>query len=101
MTHGPSTTAGRWALALLLAFSVALAALIVSSASGQKGGDAFTDNWWLAGPALAAFLTALTALVAGGYAIVAQHDRSPLVILAAAVGAVVVLFVAAELTLRH
>ena len=39
---------------LLLASIAGFGGLLLAIAAGEKVGDASTDNWWLAGPALVA-----------------------------------------------
>ena len=96
----PATRAGRWSLLLLLGFAVGLGAFLAAVALGERGGDAFTSNWWLSGPALAAGACGVGALVAGLLA-VRRGERAVSVHLATLVGLAVTLFVVAEIAFPH
>ena len=101
MALRPATPQGQWTILLLLAFVTGFAGLMVSAVSGQKGGDNFTDNWWLAGPAIVATLSGLAALVTGLFAIVERGERSRWVMFAVVVGGAVAVFVASEAAFPH
>jgi len=92
---------GQWSVVLLLTFAAGLLGLMTAISSGQKGGDTFSDNWWLAGPAFVAALSAIAALVTGVIAIAREHERSISVALATVVGLLVTLFVVAEVAFPH
>ena len=55
----PTSRAGRLSVGALATFALGLAGLFTAAALGKEGGETFSDNWWLAGPALAASLAAL------------------------------------------
>jgi hypothetical protein len=100
MRLSPLTTAGRWALLLLLGFAAGLTGLFVAIAFGQRGGDTFTSNWWLSGPAITAGTCGAGALLAGLLA-VRSGERAFSVYVAMFVGLGVTLFVAAEIAFPH
>lgn len=92
----PETAPGRWALGL---FGLAVAGFVlmtVAVATGQRGGETFSDNWWLAAPALLASVSSVASGVVGAYAIVRRHEHAALVYLAAATGLLVIAFVVGE-----
>jgi hypothetical protein len=71
--------------------------LMVATAVGQTAGEAFTDNWWLAGPAL----VAAAGLIAGGafglVSVFRQGEHSLVVSLATVIGVFAAAFVAGEI----
>jgi hypothetical protein len=92
----PHSRIGRWSLVFLGVFVAGLAGLLVATAAGQSGGDSFTDNWWLAAPALLAVIGAGAALATALVTIVAHVDRSVTVVVSASVGLFVLLFLMGE-----
>jgi len=97
----PATRTGRWSVWLLVAFAAGFAALMTAIAAGEKGGDTIADNWLLGGPGLVAAAGGIGAFFAGIVAILRYGERSPSVTLAAAVAAVVTLWIALEIALPH
>lgn len=97
----PRTRAGRWSIRLFGASVALFAAFFALVASGQRGGDTFSDNLWLSGTALpAAFLT----VVAAGFGLVAvikERERSLLVFAAIVAGLVVLFFAIGEVVAPH
>jgi hypothetical protein len=71
----PATTAGRWCLASFTFGVLSFITMMVSLSSGQEGGDTFTDNWWISGPALVAALGLVVAFATGLFAIVGSQER--------------------------
>jgi hypothetical protein len=97
----PATAGGRWCVASFGVGVVGFVAMVVSVGSGQEGGEAFSDNWWISGPALLAVLGAVGALATGLFAIVRQRERAAPVVLATVVGALVSLFMLGEVSTPH
>jgi hypothetical protein len=97
----PTTGAGRWSVALLVGFVLGLGAFAALVAGGQRGGEEYYGNWWLAAPFTAAVLAAVGAAWTGWLAIIARSERSLLVYLSAAVGSLVTAFAALEVTFPH
>jgi hypothetical protein len=93
----PRTRLGVWALALLAAFGAFFILLMGLAASGQEGGDEFSDNLWLALPALGAGLSAVLAGVTAAVAVARRGERSLLVFLPLVVGSLVAIFLLGEL----
>lgn len=100
MSIRPSTKAGRWSLLLLLVFAAGLTGLFTAIALGQRGGDTFSDNWWLAGPGLSAAASGIGAFVAGVLAFL-RGERALSVVGSTLVGLFVTFFVSAELLFPH
>jgi hypothetical protein len=75
--------------------------LMLATILGQTGGETFSDNWWLAGPAFVAGASALSALVSGVIAMVREHERSISLILSTLIGLFVTVFVGGELLFPH
>lgn len=97
----PATSAGRWCLASFTFGVLGFIAMMVSVVSGQEGGDTFTDNWWISGPALIAALGLVAAFATGLSAIVGSRERAAAVLLVTAIGAIVTLFMVAEVLTPH
>jgi hypothetical protein len=97
----PATTAGRWCLASFTFGVLSFIAMMVSVGSGQEGGETFTDNWWISGPALLAALGLMVAFAIGLFAIVGSRERAAAVLLATAIGAIVTLFMVGEILTPH
>ncbi len=99
--NGPSTSLGFWSLGLMIAFVAFLGMFYGMVAAGQRGGDTFFSNPWLA----SAFLMAIfSAIGAGGVSLVAffwQRERSILGFLAFLLGFFTLWFVIAELLIPH
>ncbi len=97
----PTTTPGRWTLVSIGGFGALLAGFVLLVASGQRGGDEFFDNLWLAVPFLLAYACAVAAAVLGCVAIVRRRERSAPVMLATLVGLLVTAFGVLEVAFPH
>ncbi|HEY0775396.1 MAG TPA: hypothetical protein VGD51_15010 [Nocardioidaceae bacterium] len=97
----PESVAGRWALGLWVLSVASFAFMTAAVAAGQRGGDAFSDNWFLAAPALLAGVSSVGGGCVGAYAILRHHEHSVLVYLSTAMGLLVVTFVVGELFAVH
>jgi len=75
--------------------------MIISTVSGQRGGETFSDNWWISGPAFAAAASSLSGLVAGAVAVLRRRERSVVVLAALAAGVIATLFVLGEVAAPH
>ena len=96
----PETESGRWAGRLLIVAVLLIGAFSALVASGQRGGDTFFSNLWLSVTILGGAGAALAAGCLGGVAL--RHgDRSAVAILAVVVGALVLLYSAAEIAFPH
>ena len=97
----PESVAGRWALGLWVLSVASFAFMTAAVAAGQRGGDAFSDNWFLAAPALLAGVSSVGGGCVGAYAILRHHEHSVLVYLSTAMGLLVVTFVVGEIFAVH
>jgi hypothetical protein len=97
----PRTVLGRLSAGLLGGFVVMLGLFFVIVASGQRGGDAYIDNLWLALPMTAAAISGAAAGLIGLWAIVGRSERAPIIFVALAVGFVVIAWSSAEVLLPH
>lgn len=96
-----TTVVGRWCLAAFAVGVLGAMTMIVSVGSGQEGGETFTDNWWISGPALVAGLGLVGAFATGLFAITRKRERAVAVFLATAIGAIVTLFLVGEISTPH
>ena len=96
----PSTNMGKWAGWLLTLAMACFALFFGFVMAGQRGGDTFFSNLTLTIPIL---ISALAAISGGVVGVVARRreDRSIVVKLAIFIGAVVVLWIAAEIAFPH
>ncbi len=97
----PSTKIGKWSVSLISAFFVLILIFYGFIIAGQRGGDGFFDNLYLAIPAVLAGVCGIASFVVGLMAIIKQRERSALVYLAVVIGALVTLFIAAEILFPH
>jgi hypothetical protein len=95
------TSAGRAAAWLLLACVASTGVFVGVVWSGQRGGPTFVSNLWLTVPALTAAATAIAGGAIGAWAIATRRERGVVVIVAAAVGLLVALWVSLEIALPH
>ena len=97
----PSTRLGWASLWLLVGFLVFYALFQILVASGQRGGETFFSNPWLA---LSILIAAGSAIAAGATAIVAilwRQERSILMFLSLMLGLLVAVFVLGEILYPH
>ena len=97
----PTTKFGKISFGFLIAFIVLVSLLFISIASGQKGGEKFSDNWLLAGPGLSAGASGILSFISGVFSIVMKKERAILVLIATLVGAFVVFFISGEILFPH
>ena len=82
---------------MLLGVAVAaLVAMMAAAASGQTGGETFSDNWLLSTLALVTAAGAVGAGAAAWYAIFRRGERAVLVEITAVVGLLATLFIVGE-----
>jgi hypothetical protein len=97
----PRTRLGRLALAGDAVAVAAFAFFAGLVGVGQKGGDTFFSNPWLAWSIVVAAAAAIGAGIVGWLGILTGRDRSPAVVLAALVGTLVLSWVILEITIPH
>jgi uncharacterized membrane protein YidH (DUF202 family) len=93
---GPTTRPGRLSLILLSVAIAALAAMMAAVASGQTGGETFSENWLLASLVLVMASLAVGAGASAWYAIFKRHERALLVGIPALVGLLATFFIVGE-----
>ena len=94
----PRARPGWWSIGLTAVFFLFLWIFQLFVASGQRGGDTFFSNPWLAATILIAAASALAGGVAAALAIFRRGERSILVLLALLLGLFVLIFMLGELT---
>ncbi len=84
-----------------MAFAAFLTALFSLIAAGERGGEGFFSNLWLALPGLGAGLSGVLAGVTAAVSIVRRGERSVLVFLVLVVGLIVALWLLGEIVNPH
>ncbi len=97
----PKTVLGKWSVWMGVAFAVLLGTLMALAASGQTGGETFSDNLLLAIPGFGAALAAIAAFVLGALAVLKQRERAWSVYFTTVLGFLVLVFVVGEFTTPH
>jgi hypothetical protein len=97
----PETRLGRWSMSLLAGSLASFVVFFLLVGTGQRGGDTFFSNVWLAGAILLATGLTVSAGVIGLLAIIKEEERSLGVLGATALGTVTVLFVIGEIAFPH
>ena len=97
----PRSRSGRWSLTMTAVAVCLFAAFIGLVAGGQKGGDTFFSNPWLAGTMTAGATFAIAAGGAGLFSIVRNRDRSLTVLVTTAFGLLVLAYTVAETAFPH
>ena len=97
----PRTRRGRISAGLLAVAVAAFLFVQVLVASGERGGDTFTDNWRLSGAMGVAGLCILLGALVGLVAVWRDHERSVLVFVSIGIGALAALFLLGEFLIPH
>ena len=97
----PSTRQGWWSAGFLVGFLIVFGAFQALVASGQRGGETFFSNPWLAVSILAAAGSAIVGGVMAGIAIFRKSERSFFSFVALLLGIFVTLFMVGEIALPH
>ena len=95
------TKFGKWSVSLISAFFVLILVFYGFIIAGQRGGETFFSNLTLAIPMLLAGACAVAAFVVGLNAMIRQRERSVLVYVAVVIGALITLWIAAEILFPH
>ncbi len=75
--------------------------MVAVVASGQRGGQSISGNWWISGPALVAGVGAVGSFLTGLVAVLLRRERSRLVLAAVIVEGFVTVFLIGELAVPH
>lgn len=97
----PRSRPARWALILMVGSAWLFAAFFALVISGQKGGDTFFSNPWLAGTITAGAGTAILAALLSIYSIIRERERSVSVFVTTALGLLVLAYAILELAFPH
>lgn len=97
----PGTAFGKWAVGFVISFFLFFALFSLIVASGQKGGDTFYENLYLAVPALLAAFSGILAVITGGISVFRDKERAASVYLATIIGFLVLIFCLGEILLPH
>lgn len=96
----PESMPRRAAAILVGLFGLLFPFQLILVASGQRGGESFSDNLLLAVPVFSAGIIAVAGGACGLIALV-RGDRSPIVWGAVALGVIVISFAAGEVLVPH
>jgi len=99
--YWPSTRPGSWSIGLLVGFLVFLGLFYTLIASGQRGGETFFSNPWLAVTILTAAGSAMAGGVVAGIAIFRKRERSFFSFVALLLGILVAVFMIGEIAIPH
>lgn len=97
----PSTRLGWWAVGLVVGFLVFFGLFQMLVASGQRGGETFFSNPWLALSMLVAAGSAIAAGITAAIAIFGQRERSFVDFVALVLGLFVLVFMLGEILFPH
>ncbi len=97
----PTTTSGRRSILAGVAFAVLVVIFALTVASGQRGGEEFFDNLWLALPGVGAYVAAVVAFILGASAIAVSGERSITVMATTIVGLLITAFGVLEVLFPH
>jgi len=97
----PHTKMGKWSVGLIGAFIVLMLIFYGFIIAGQRGGQYFFDNLYLTIPFVLAGACGVASFTVGLMAIIKQRERSALTYVAVVIGALVTLWIAAELIFPH
>lgn len=97
----PRTKLGKWSLSLIGAFFVSVLVFLIFIADGQRGGQGFFDNLYLAITGLLAGACGIASFVVGLIAIIRRHERSAFVFIAVFIGALITLWIGMEVLFTH
>lgn len=97
----PKTTAGRLTIIFIILFFAAFTTMQILVATGERGGDTFTDNLFLSIPALIGAICGVSALIAGLIAVIKYREKSIFTIIAVAIGLLLTFFVLGEFIFEH
>jgi len=97
----PKTLLGKWSVKFITIFILLLAIFYLVANSGQRGGDTFFSNLWLATPILIAGASGILAFITGIIGVVKYRERSVLVFISIVLGFFVLLFILGEILSPH
>lgn len=97
----PVSKLGKWTAGLFAVFILSLTILIITSSTGQIGGESFFDNLYLAIPAIFAAVSIIASFVTGLISYFKSKDKSFIVITSILIGAIAVFFIISELIFEH
>jgi hypothetical protein len=97
----PNTRSGWWSVGLMVGFLVFFSLFLTLVASGQRGGETFVSNPWLAWSILPAVGSAIAAGMMATVAIFWRRERSIFSFIALFLGLLVLVFVFGEIEFAH
>jgi len=97
----PKTILGRWSVGLIVLFLLLLVLFHILVASGQRGGETFFSNPYLAFTGIFIAMSGISSFFTGIFSIIRNKERSILVFLSTLIGLFVLLFVFGEILFPH
>ena len=92
----PKTKFGKWAVWCMGSFFIFLIIGNIFVASGQEGGETFTDNLAIAIPMSLALLSGILAFIFGLISIIKSKERSVVVFIITGIGLLITFFALGE-----
>jgi hypothetical protein len=97
----PRAKLGKWSVGLIAVFFLLFAVFWLFFASGQRGGDTFFSNFFLAIPMLLAGMSGIFAFFTGIISIIKKKERSILVFLSTLIGFFILFWCFSEVIFPH
>ena len=98
----PKSVPGKWSLGLIVLFFLLYGLfMFLVMVLGQRGGDTFFSNLFLAVPGLLMAASGIAAFFTGIFGVVKRRERAILVFVSTAIGFFILLFCSAEILFPH
>ncbi|MHA1728036.1 MAG: hypothetical protein ACTSWY_04830 [Promethearchaeota archaeon] len=97
----PKSLLGKWSIGLIIALVASLGLFFLFIAFGQRGGENFFSNLYLAIPAVCMGVTGISAFFTSIIGIIKDKDYSVLIFVSAIIGFFVLFWVLAEIFFPH
>lgn len=101
LTLRPKTSFGKYTGYTFFGFLILSSIFGLLIYSGQRGGEYYFSNLYLAIPFTSAVILAMTTFFLGLYSTIKQKERSILVFLFTIIGLLILLFISAEIIFPH
>jgi cytochrome bd-type quinol oxidase subunit 2 len=93
----PKTRLGKWSILFIFVFLMLLVVFLLFVASGQRGGETFSDNLYLSVPMLLAAISVALTFLLGLISIIKDKERSIFVFISTILGFFILWFIVGSL----